>query len=70
MENTDKKELPKNLEAEASVLGSMISDTEQAIKLMEILSLNQQMKKWNRRWKIELIEEINPEWKDLYNGIL
>ena len=25
-----------------------------------------QLKKWNRQWKIELIEEMNPEWSDLY----
>ena len=24
------------------------------------------MKKWKRAWKIELIEESNPRWKDLY----
>lgn len=24
-----------------------------------------QMKKWKRQWKINLIEEHNPEWKDL-----
>ena len=24
-----------------------------------------QLKKWNRLWKIRLIEEINPEWRDL-----
>jgi putative endonuclease len=24
-----------------------------------------QLKKWNRQWKIELIEKENPEWKDL-----
>jgi len=24
-----------------------------------------QFKKWNRAWKIELIEEINPSWIDL-----
>lgn len=29
-----------------------------------------QMKKWNRQWKIELIEKSNPEWKDLYEEIL
>ena len=22
------------------------------------------MKKWKRAWKIELIEKMNPEWKD------
>ena len=24
------------------------------------------MKKWNRDWKIRLIEEKNPDWSDLY----
>jgi hypothetical protein len=24
-----------------------------------------QLKKWNRAWKIELIERINPNWSDL-----
>jgi putative endonuclease len=24
-----------------------------------------QFKKWNRKWKLELIEKINPDWKDL-----
>jgi putative endonuclease len=24
-----------------------------------------QMKKWNRVWKIRLIEETNPDWEDL-----
>ena len=25
-----------------------------------------QLKKWNRAWKIRLIEEMNPMWDDLY----
>ena len=29
-----------------------------------------QMKKWRRQWKINLIEEENPNWNDLYEGIL
>ena len=24
------------------------------------------IKKWRRNWKLRLIEEINPEWRDLY----
>jgi putative endonuclease len=28
-----------------------------------------QMKKWNRAWKIKLIEEKNPNWDDLYPSI-
>ncbi len=37
-------------------------DVEQAI-LRE-----KQIKKWNRVWKLRLIEEMNPEWKDLSEG--
>jgi putative endonuclease len=25
-----------------------------------------QLKKWNRAWKVRLIEEHNPDWHDLY----
>ena len=28
------------------------------------------LKKWNRAWKIRLIEEGNPAWADLYEQIL
>lgn len=28
-----------------------------------------QIKKWNRAWKIELIEKMNPYWNDLYHQI-
>ncbi len=24
------------------------------------------LKKWNRHWKLKLIEEFNPKWSDLY----
>lgn len=29
-----------------------------------------QLKKWKRSWKLKLIEEVNPEWNDLYEGFL
>ncbi len=29
-----------------------------------------QLKKWNRTWKMRLIEEKNPDWKDLYSNLL
>jgi putative endonuclease len=35
------------------------NDIESAIKR------EKQIKKWNRAWKLRLIEEQNPEWKDL-----
>jgi len=28
-----------------------------------------QLKKWNRLWKIRLIEQDNPEWRDLYGDL-
>ena len=28
-----------------------------------------QLKKWNRKWKLELIEKMNPEWNDLTDSI-
>jgi putative endonuclease len=27
------------------------------------------IKKWRRAWKLELIEKMNPKWKDLYEEI-
>jgi putative endonuclease len=39
------------------------SDVEAAI------TREKQMKKWNRAWKVRLIEESNPNWDDLYNQI-
>jgi putative endonuclease len=33
------------------------------------ITREKQMKKWMRQWKIELIEKMNPEWKDLYGEI-
>jgi len=38
----------------------IINDIESAIRR------EKQLKKWNRKWKLELIEKNNPEWKDLY----
>ena len=29
-----------------------------------------QIKKWNRSWKIELIEKDNPDWRDLYLDLI
>ena len=29
-----------------------------------------QIEKWNRAWKIELIQRDNPQWEDLYENIV
>ena len=41
-----------------------IEDVEQAI-LTE-----KKIKRWRRKWKLELIEKQNPKWRDLYVEIL
>jgi putative endonuclease len=33
------------------------------------LTRERQIKKWNREWKLRLIEEHNPEWEDLYTDL-
>ncbi len=35
----------------------------------EAANREKRMKKWNRDWKIELIEMHNPEWRDLYDEL-
>jgi putative endonuclease len=32
------------------------------------IAREKQLKKWRRRWKIELIEKANPTWRDLAEG--
>jgi len=39
-------------------------ETKEAALLRE-----KRMKKWNRDWKIELIEKENPTWEDLVDKI-
>jgi putative endonuclease len=28
------------------------------------------IKKWRRAWKLELIERLNPQWRDLYEQVI
>jgi putative endonuclease len=34
------------------------------------ITREKQIKKWNRLWKIELVERSNPDWDDVYDEIL
>jgi putative endonuclease len=38
---------------------------EQYSSILEARSRERTLKKWRRTWKLELIEEDNPSWKDL-----
>jgi putative endonuclease len=33
------------------------------------IAREKELKKWRRDWKVRLIEESNPNWVDLYEGI-
>jgi putative endonuclease len=34
------------------------------------IAREKQLKKWNRMWKLRLIEELNPEWRDLWPEVI
>jgi len=38
---------------------------EETNDISEAIKREKQLKKWNRQWKIELIEKDNPNWEDL-----
>jgi putative endonuclease len=50
-------------EVDRLIYFEQFDDAENAIKR------EKQLKKYNRAWKIRLIEELNPNWDDLYPSI-
>ncbi len=38
-------------------------------RIEDAISREKEIKKWNRQKKIDLINSLNPEWKDLWNEI-
>ena len=42
---------------------------EQTESIKSAINREKQIKKWRRRWKLDLIEKMNPDWKDLYGEI-
>jgi len=38
--------------------------------MLSAIAREKQIKKWNRAWKLEVIEKQNPDWKDLWEGII
>src|SRR3990172_2026894 len=39
-------------------------------EMAKAIRREKQMKKWNRAWKLELIEKQNPDWRDLWEEII
>jgi putative endonuclease len=38
-------------------------------RMEEAIAREKQIKSWKRAWKIELIEKLNPTWRDLYEEL-
>ena len=57
------KEFTKNYKVHTLVYFETHNDIKYAIVR------EKKLKKWNRQWKLDLIEKENPDWEDLYNKI-
>lgn len=42
---------------------------EQHEDMLTAIAREKTLKEWKRVWKLELIEKMNPEWKDLYEDL-
>jgi putative endonuclease len=38
-------------------------------RIEEAIAKEKQLKRWKREWKLKIIHEMNPEWKDLFDSI-
>jgi len=43
---------------------------EQHEDMLTAIAREKMLKEWKRAWKLELIEKMNPEWKDLYEDLV
>lgn len=43
---------------------------EQTSDIESAIEREKRLKKWNRKWKLELIEKNNPDWEDLYTSLI
>ena len=42
---------------------------EEHATMSNAIAREKQIKRWRRRWKCELIEQLNPDWRDLYEDL-
>jgi len=39
-------------------------------QIKDAIGREKQLKNWHRQWKINLVEESNPDWRDIYQDLL
>ncbi len=39
-------------------------------RIDDAIAREKQIKKWRRDWKVKLIEDVNPDWDDLFETIM
>jgi putative endonuclease len=39
-------------------------------EIYEAIRREKQIKKWNRDWKVNLVQVTNPEWRDLFDEVI
>jgi putative endonuclease len=42
---------------------------EEFASILDARANERRLKRWRREWKFELIEKLNPEWRDLSNDL-
>ena len=48
----------------------LLVHTEEYASILEARARENVLKRWRRNWKFQLIEQDNPEWRDLSDDIL
>jgi putative endonuclease len=43
---------------------------EETEDIVTAIEYEKRLKSWNRDWKVQLIERINPQWNDLFEDII
>jgi len=38
-------------------------------EIEQAIASEKRIKRWHRKWKLELIEKMNPQWNDLYDEL-
>ncbi len=39
------------------------------LEIGEAIVFEKRIKRWRRAWKVRLIEDMNPDWRELYGGM-